>query len=173
MEQDSNNLRMPLGDHIDQLVAQMTSSWSQKGSRRDFLMRFGKVTLALVGSAVANSLPTDRRVASADHGSGCTDWKWCYMSGKPCACCGGSNTSCPYSGCVKTGISWTGCCIEPGGCGKIIDYQDCCASGPEYCPSVSCSCLCHNAGTQDWWCTGGTEMNYRCTLARVIGSCPC
>jgi len=160
-------------NQLDRLTLRIISSSGQKASRRNFLTQLGKLTLALVGSSIASALPADRRTVLAGHGFGCTDWKWCYMSGYPCACCGGSNTSCPHGGCSTAGTAWTGCCIDPNSCGKVIQYKDCCATGGGSCPSVSCSCLCHNAGTQRYWCSGGTESNYRCTLAIVIGSCPC
>ncbi len=163
MDQNNYNLKVPLQDDIDHLVTEALSKWGQGASRRDFLTQLGKIMLALVGASLARALPADRRVALAFNPPSpfnCTDWRWCGMVGYPCACCGGGNGYCPGSGCSWGGTTWTACCEDPtSGCPRLISYWDCCGSC-----SASCNCYCSNS-VQQFWCSGGTDSIYRCTLA--------
>ena len=160
----------PIDDRLDRLITTAIARCGLAASRRSVLTRLGQLTLALGGASVATLLPSDRRVALA---VSCSDWQYCGISGKPCAGCGGSDHSCPSAGCCTAGAGWSACCTDPGACGKIIVYKDCCNTGCGSCPSVSCSHNC-NPGSQQFWCNGGNSSNYRCTLAQWNGqTCPC
>src|SRR5690606_3884010 len=115
-------------------------SRAKVASRRAFLTRIGRLVLAATGATLLAALPVDRRVAAVDACCG-DDWRWCNLSGLPCARCGGTNTSCPGSGCVTTGTPWTGCCLRPGAaCANVIQYRDCCKDpNISGCGTVSCS----------------------------------
>lgn len=144
---------------IDEYGTRMARALAQRtGTRHGFLRLVGKGLLGLVGAPVlAPLLPVDRRVQPTD--PACNYWKYCYIYGKPCANCGGSDNSCP-SGCSQSSSSWTGCCRNPGnGCWYYVTYYDCCGCG-------TCSTsFCSNGPTEPAWCSG-----YTCTLAVTSNS---
>lgn len=165
-------------NNFDERIERALTALAYGISRRGILARVGQLTLGLAGASILNSLPADRRVVYASYNPpcggqpcNCNDFLWCGMSGVPCASCpGGSNTSCPGSGCYTAGSGWSACCYS-GSCGYIVVYYDCCDNGSGTCHGSSdCTALCKNAGTQPFWCNGGTDSNYRCTLA-TIASC--
>jgi methylamine dehydrogenase light chain len=91
-------------------------------SRRSFLTRVGTL---LVGAAALPLLPVARaldRTPAPDDGklSGeladpkqCGYWRHCAIDGFLCACCGGSQNSCP-PGTEMSPITWIGTCRNPG-----------------------------------------------------------
>ncbi len=150
----------------DDIVENLSRKLANHMSRRGFLAVLGKTALAFVVWGIAEILlPVDRtnQVAEASHT--CSDWRNCDMHGYPCACCGGSSSSCPSG--TQRGSFWTGCCAKPSGGCSLIYYYDCCGS-------TGCSncewCTNSNEGT---WC-GGVGGGYKCTLAIIGSSCgPC
>lgn len=144
---------------LDKKISNITVRLGQDSSRRDFLSWLTKGIIAAVGGTVAAALPADRRVAEANGFpvSNCSSWLWCGMNGRPCASCGGSNTSCPSAGCSTAGNPWVACCNGPSGCQRIV-YYDCCATGGT-CPSVSCSASCQRKDLAGWWCNGGNSVS--------------
>lgn len=160
-------------DRVDVIITDALRQQSSKSSRRTFLSKLARLSIAVTGVAILSALPADRRV-DASGGMPCCDddWKWCGLSGKPCSTCGGTATTCPGTGCVTAGSGWTACCIEPGGCGKIILYKDCCydGSGSE-CGAVHCDCDC-NKETGIYWCDAAAvePTRYRCTLTIVTST---
>jgi hypothetical protein len=89
----------------------------------------------------------------------CSSPQYCNIHGKPCACCGGSDSSCPAG--TQRGFYWSFCCS-----GRTIWFADCC--GGSACPA-SCP-FCTNS-TQPNWCNGAGQNNYTCTLAEDHGAC--
>lgn len=163
-------------DHsrLDSFVAEVAVESAHRIGRRAALTRLGKGLLALVGASILNQLPQDRRV-KAHHQAGCSNWKWCNLSGTPCSCAGGSNNNCPTGpggSCSTAGTPWSGCCQDPSDCCfYTITYYDCC--GPcEETSSPSCEC---DHGSQPYWCDD--EANLVCTLAvkgpKCLLNCPC
>lgn len=163
------------GSPVDNQIARTLSRWAKAtSSRRSFLARVGKATIALTGASLMQALPSDRRLVGAA-AYNCYDWKWCYMGGYPCASCHGdygygTDSSCPSPGCSTAGNPWYGCCSPDGGSTlRLIEYRDCCAIGGCY-DRLGCDSKCENAQTQ-YWCNGGDADNYRCTLANIVGAC--
>ena len=175
MKNNDQNIQAQDQPSLDRITSQLTAKWGQRGSRRGFLTQLGKMVLVAVGGSFGAALPSDRRIAEASFGNNnCDQWYWCGMNGRPCASCGGTDTTCPHSGCNTAGHAWVACCNGPSGCDKIV-YYDCCATGSGHCPAVNCSKSCHRKDLAGWWCNGGNSSNYRCTLAVISGTCggPC
>lgn len=89
----------------------------------------------------------------------CSDSKYCWIHGRPCACCGGSDTTCP-AGTTK-GSFWSYCCGN-----RLIFYYDCC--GAVNCPA-NCP-FCQNSSEPNW-CGGAGGNRYVCTQAADKGAC--
>jgi hypothetical protein len=83
-------------------------------------------------------------VEMASGGGICSQTQYCNIYGRPCACCGGSDSACP-SGANK-GWYWSGNCG-----GRTIWFTDCCASTPQACPS-DCPFCKNSPGGQQSWC---------------------
>ena len=98
-------------------------------------------------------------VSGGQAGVDCSSPQYCNMHGNPCACCGGSDASCP-SGTAR-GAYWSYCCS-----GRTRWFTDCC--GGSACPA-SCP-WCANSN-QPNWCGGAGGNVYRCTLAEDKGPC--
>jgi hypothetical protein len=96
---------------------------------------------------------------SSNSGSICAQPNYCNIYGRPCACCGGSDTVCP-SGSVR-GYYWSGDCS-----GRMIWFIDCCAQVATACPA-SCP-FCKNTPSGISWC-GPAGPRYWCTLAEDKG----
>ncbi len=150
---------------IDRLAKELTISVAHRISRRSFLSSLVKLIVAGSGATIFNALPVDRRIVEAHSNLNCTDWRWCNMTGYPCKCRGGSNTSCPCCGCNYGGTAWTGCCrSDVNGCLYTVTYYDCCGTCPQYSPG----CDCYSVSQPLWCLSGGT---YVCTLAIVGPRC--
>lgn len=156
-------------DAVTSLVERTTTRIAQETSRRGFLATIGKLAVAVTAATGAKALllPIDRRTT---HAGGCGG-TWCGMSGHPCSCCGGSDTSCPNG--TSQGSYWKACCN-----GRQIRYYDCCYSASECCSTPisaggadCCPGCTWCSGTYSNWC--GSEGNcYKCTLAVDVGQCP-
>ena len=165
--------RDPSISALDEAVTAFAVESAHRIGRRALLSKLGKGLLALTGATILSRLPHDRRV-QAHHSAGCTNWKWCNLSGTPCACAGGSNNSCPTGSggsCSTAGTPWWGCCYNPNDCCLYtITYYDCCGK----CEESAATCACDHGGTQIWC---DDEANYVCTLAvqgpKCASNCPC
>jgi methylamine dehydrogenase light chain len=160
---------------------------ARRTSRRGF---FGRVGVAVIGVAAVPLLPVARTNASGSKAPGpdekalegavadptsCEYWRHCAIDGFLCACCGGSETSCP-PGTVASPVTWIGTCRNPGdGKDYIISYNDCC--GKSGCGRCYCN---RNEGDKPVyipalsndinWCAGSTgDIAYHCSLAVVLG----
>ena len=175
MDHNDHDSDKSLVEHIDLKVTEGLSRWGQRGSRRNFLTRLGKLTIAaVVGSSMAAVLPVDRRVALAWANRNCTRWNWCGLGGYPCACAGGGDSTCPGSNC-RISSYWAACCTNPAGARFKIYYYDCCrtTSSSNDCGGTSYpSCECNNHSGTAWWCDEAAtygQNRYRCTQARDSG----
>jgi len=153
---------------------------ARQTSRRGFLSRFGAV---LVGGAALPLLPVARATEHArapapaeDPGdpATCEYWRHCAIDGFLCACCGGSQNTCP-PGTEISPITWIGTCHNPAdGKDYVISYNDCCGKS-------SCGrCMCNrNEGDRPIyrpseandlnWCLGTSSAAYHCSTAIVVG----
>jgi len=172
---------------IDRFSEFGTRYLARRTSRRGFLSRVGTV---VVGTAAIPLLPVARANATGQRATApneetlegaindptsCDYWRHCAIDGYLCACCGGSQTSCP-PGTVASPVTWIGTCLNPGdGKEYIISYNDCCGkSGCE-------RCFCNRnegdapvyfpARSNDInWCAGSTgDIAYHCSLSVVLG----
>jgi len=109
--------------------------------------------------------PVGRLAAMAGHPQKgtptCSDPQYCNMHGHPCACCDGSDTTCPSG--TEIGHYWSFCCS-----GRSIYFTDCCGRGKK-CNTTSCP-FCENS-SQPNWCGGMGGNVYVCTMAEDKGSC--
>ena len=130
---------------IDRLVERTVRQLARRTSRRSFLTRVGTL---LVGAAGLPLLPVARaldRTPAPDDGKlegevadpqQCSYWRHCAIDGFLCACCGGSQNSCP-PGTEMSPVTWIGTCRNPGdGRDYIISYNDCC--GATFCGRCRC-----------------------------------
>src|SRR5438477_105859 len=158
---------------------------ARRTSRRSFLTRLGT---ALAGTAALPLLPvaraaTDEHPAVPDdtalHGEvgdpkSCNYWRHCAIDGFLCACCGGSQNTCP-PGTEMSPLTWIGTCRNPGdGKDYIISYNDCC--GQSLC--MRCRCT-RTEGERPLyltmknndllWCFGTQSRAVNCSVAVVLG----
>jgi len=104
----------------------------------------------------------------------CEYWRHCAIDGFLCACCGGSQNTCP-PGTEISPITWIGTCHNPAdGKDYVISYNDCCGKS-------SCGrCMCNrNEGDRPIyrpseandlnWCLGTSSAAYHCSTAIVVG----
>ena len=61
-------------------------TWSERLSRKAFVVRCGRIVLRAVGVSFVSFLPVDRIVQTADAQSNCSDWSLCGIYGT--MCCG-------------------------------------------------------------------------------------
>src|SRR5207249_3457799 len=131
---------------LDRLCEGVTRALARRTSRRSFLTRLGT---ALAGTAALPLLPVaraDEHPAVPDdaalHGEvgdpkSCNYWRHCAIDGFLCACCGGSQNTCP-PGTEMSPLTWIGTCRNPGdGKDYIISYNDCC--GQSLCMRCRCT----------------------------------
>ena len=164
---------------LDQLCERSTRSLAQRTSRRSLLASLGQL---LTGAALLPLLPMDRagsaRAAEAkpraDSPESCDYWKYCAIDGFLCACCGGSQKSCP-PGTEMSPVTWIGTCRHPGdGRDYIISYNDCC--GQTLCLRCRCSRtegerpVYYTSRNNDLlWCFGTKSRAVNCSVAVVLG----
>jgi methylamine dehydrogenase light chain len=171
---------------IDRLVEGAARGLARRTSRRHMLTRIGAI---LVGSAaypllpVARAAEDDGRVPAPDDGGiegdkgdpkSCRYWRHCAIDGFLCACCGGSQNTCP-PGTEMSPVTWIGTCRHPGdGKDYVISYNDCC--GQSLC--MRCQCM-RTEGEKPvyltsknnalLWCFGTKSRAVHCSVAVVIG----
>ena len=169
---------------IDRLVERAVRQLARRTSRRSFLTRVGTL---LVGTAAMPLLPVARaldRTPAPDDAklSGeladpkqCGYWRHCAIDGFLCACCGGSQNSCP-PGTEMSPVTWIGTCRNPGdGKEYIISYNDCC--GQILCGRCRCERtegerpVYYTSKNNDLlWCFGTKSRAVTCSVAVVLGA---
>jgi methylamine dehydrogenase light chain len=171
---------------IDRLVEGAARNLARRTSRRHMLARVGAI---LVGSAaypllpVARAAEDDGRVPAPDDTDiegdkgdpkSCHYWRHCAIDGFLCACCGGSQNTCP-PGTEMSPVTWIGTCRHPGdGKDYVISYNDCC--GQSLC--MRCQCT-RTEGEKPvyftsknnalLWCFGTKSRAVHCSVAVVVG----
>jgi len=169
---------------IDRLVERTVRQLARRTSRRSFLARVG---MLLVGAAATPLLPVARaldRTPAPDDGQltgeladpkQCGYWRHCAIDGFLCACCGGSQNSCP-PGTEMSPVTWIGTCRNPGdGKDYIISYNDCC--GQILCGRCRCERtegerpVYYTSKNNDLlWCFGTKSRAVTCSVAVVLGA---
>ena len=169
---------------IDRLVERAVRQLARRTSRRSFLTRVGTL---LVGTAALPLLPVARaldRTPPPDDGKltgevadpkQCGYWRHCAIDGFLCACCGGSQNSCP-PGTEMSPVTWIGTCRNPGdGKDYIISYNDCC--GQILCGRCRCERtegerpVYYTSKNNDLlWCFGTKSRAVTCSVAVVLGA---
>ena len=171
---------------FDRLVERGARGLAQRTSRRSVLARLGA---AIVGAAafpllpVARAAEPDPRLPAPDEGNihgnagdpkSCDYWRHCAIDGFLCACCGGSQNTCP-PGTEMSPVTWIGTCRNPGdGKDYVISYNDCC--GQSLC--MRCRCT-RTEGEKPvyivpknndlLWCFGTESRAVHCSVAVVLG----
>ena len=171
---------------MDRLVERSARALARRTSRRSVLARAGAV---LVGAAALPLLPVARaaddasRVPAPDDAGlaapagdpqNCSYWRHCAIDGFLCACCGGSQNTCP-PGTEMSPVTWIGTCRHPGdGKDYIISYNDCC--GQSLCMRCRCSRtegerpVYYTSKNNDLlWCFGTKSRAVNCSVAVVLG----
>ena len=165
---------------LDLLTERATRQLAKRTSRRSFLTRIGA---ALVGTSALPLLPVARASDVPDDAAlsgnvgdpkSCDYWRHCAIDGFLCACCGGSQNTCP-PGTEMSPVTWIGTCKHPGdGKDYIISYNDCCGQ------SLCMRCRCTRTEREKpiyftWqnndllWCFGTKSRAVHCSVAVVLG----
>lgn len=161
---------------LDRQTASSSRQLAKQTSRRSFVGRLGAM---LAGAGVLPLLPVVRPLAQempAEIGDpqDCEYWRYCALGGTLCACCGGTENSCP-PGAETSPITWVGTCHNPADDRDyLISYNDCCGK------AVCARCSCHNTerdkpmyfpanSNSVLWCFGTESRAYHCTVAVVLG----
>lgn len=167
---------------LDDMMEQGARGLARRSSRRSFMARLA--VLIAGGAASVPLLPVARGsehepeiALDADPGdpTSCEYWRYCAVDGFLCACCGGTQSSCP-PGTQMSPVTWIGTCRNPADDQDyIISYNDCCGKS-------SCGrCLCNrNEGDKPVyqpplsndinWCAGSAvDITYNCSTAVVVG----
>jgi len=160
---------------LDDATAKSARSLARHTSRRGFI---GTLGTGLVGMTAFPLLPVTRAfaqdVTELGDPKSCDYWRYCALSGSLCACCGGTESTCP-PGSQPSTISWVGTCRNPvDDKDYLISYNDCC--GNEYCERCECS---RNEREKPFyfpsksngvlWCFGSDTRSYHCTVSVVMG----
>jgi methylamine dehydrogenase light chain len=173
---------------LDRITEESVRAVARRTSRRSLLAGIGTL---VAGAAALPLLPVARGAepkpppakkpaagSAADPGDpgACDYWRHCAIDGYLCACCGGTQSTCP-PGTEMSAITWIGTCHNPGdGKDYVISYNDCCGK-------TSCGrCFCNRnerdtplyqpGQSNDYnWCSGSSTANipYHCSTARIVG----
>ena len=151
-------------------------AWSERFSRKGFVVRLGKLLLRVVGVSFVPFLPIDRIVPPAEAcGVSCNTYWMCGIWGTLCctSCSDGTGGQgvCPNCSHLSSLGFWQMCCpgAPPGTNCVNVTYRDCCTTST--CTCMSCL-TCHNRPTRPpAWC--GTGETYVCTIVTVGSSCSC
>jgi len=171
---------------LDRFVERLARGLARRTSRRSVLARAGA---ALVGGAAFPLLPVaraagdDPRLPAPDEGkidgpagdpTSCQYWRHCAIDGFLCACCGGSQNTCP-PGTEMSPVTWIGTCRNPAdGKDYVISYNDCCGQ------SLCMRCRCTRTEREKpvyvapknndlLWCFGTESRSVHCSVAVVLG----
>jgi len=169
---------------FDNLSERGVRTVARHTARRSFLSRFGAI---LVGAAAIPALPVARAAshrAPAPDESGiagdpgnpqaCDYWRYCSIDGFLCACCGGSQNTCP-PGTEPSPVTWIGTCRNPAdGKDYVISYNDCCGKsgcGRCFCNTNEGDSPVHRPTLDNDinWCLGTKSNAYHCSTGIVIG----
>jgi methylamine dehydrogenase light chain len=178
---------------FDRLFERVARGLAQRTSRRSVLARAGTLLvggaalpLLPVARAVAQGRAEDARLPMPDEGKlegavgdpkSCEYWRHCAIDGFLCACCGGSQNTCP-PGTEMSPVTWIGTCRNPAdGKDYVISYNDCC--GQSLC--MRCRCT-RTEGEKPvyiapknndlLWCFGTESRAVHCSVAVVLGVAP-
>lgn len=179
--------REVIGGHDPVTAISLASRLSQTTTRRSFVGRVGKLTLAIVGIQVVVHGPVLRvpgpEVNPAEAVGPCGDWRWCGLCGTRCNNpeCNGGIEFCP-PGTKHNNQGWTRCCCEtqpPNNC-RLMKYHDCCARSDDGVNQV-CSATACDSTNGGWcgswistWCMPNVTPPYNdyfCSLAIDQGEC--
>lgn len=168
---------------LDGWTETLTRSLASRTSRRSVLGGLGGW---LLGATALPLLPVVRGQAAEAQGqakeavndpTACAYWRYCAIDGYLCACCGGSQTTCP-PGTSMSPITWIGTCLNPAdGVRYVVSYNDCC--GKSSCGRCYCNRneddtpLFQPGRANDYnWCSGDSQANipYHCSTSRIVGS---
>ncbi len=169
---------------FDYLSEQGVRGLARYTPRRSFLSRLGA---CVVGAATIPALPVARAgghrepapdetgvVGEPGDPQTCDYWRYCSIDGFLCACCGGTQNSCP-PGTEPSPITWIGTCRNPAdGKDYIISYNDCCGKsgcGRCFCNSNEGDSPLHRPALDNDinWCLGTKSNAYHCSMGVVIG----
>jgi methylamine dehydrogenase light chain len=169
-------------------------SWTEQSTRRIARGTSRRSVLAAIGSALVGAAPwpllpvargepapvkpaPDTQGANVNNPESCDYWRHCAIDGFACACCGGSQSTCP-PGTEMSPVTWVGTCHNPADRRDyIVSYNDCC--GKSACGRCEC-----NRNERDTplyipfqsndynWCSGNSKANlpYHCSTARIVGT---
>ena len=161
---------------IDNATGKRSRQLARLTSRRSFL---GKLGLSVVGMSSLPLLPVARSlgaegITELGDPKSCDYWRYCAIGGTLCACCGGTEKSCP-PGTELSLVTWVGTCRNPvDDKDYLISYNDCCGK------TVCSRCSCHRSEREKpfyyqpknsniLWCFGTESQAYHCTIALVKG----
>jgi methylamine dehydrogenase light chain len=167
---------------MDKFAELSARSLAQRTSRRSLLAGLGSLILGATAFPLlpvargADTKPSAPSNSDPDNPLTCDYWRYCAIDGFLCACCGGSQSTCP-PGTDMSPISWVGTCHNPAeGIDYVISYNDCCGKtscGRCYCDrNEGDSSLFQPGRSNDYnWCSGNAKANipYHCSTSRIVG----
>lgn len=161
-EEDPRTVTDLLDQHV---LTGLSAAWSRKMTRRVFADHLAKLLLRAAGVTALTALPIAQEFAGTAAAVNCASTRYCGLTGHPCSCCGGTDTSCP-SGSSPRGW-WSQCCGS-----YEYTYQDCCSNISNHSCQAGCSCnnptashVYPNQFCEGWrylWCTMSIANNVCC-----------
>ena len=173
-------------DRLDRWLERGARSLARGTSRRSFLARLGTIAVGAAGlpllpvarASAGQREPAPDEIALAGKPEGdpkrCEYWRHCAIDGFLCACCGGSQNTCP-PGTEMSSITWIGTCRNPAdGKDYVISYNDCC--GQSVCGRCNCTrtegekpVYITPKNNDALWCFGTKSRAVQCSVAVVLG----